>query len=192
MKKKIFAITLTISLIVLSIASTTIAYFTDVDDETQEFTAGNVEIALDFTYNSAKGFPGQSVDSLAKITNTGSEDAYVGAVITFDKDVSSVLGDVAAVKAFFNDIDDYTVTYDTDNDTVYVVCEDAIANSEFVTLFNKLNIPAEWDNDDMAIFRGLKITVNAYATQTVGFDNAAQALTTAFSTDAHWGAYNTL
>ena len=46
MKKKIFGITLAVCLIVLSIASTTMAYFTDTDTKTNVFTAGNVDIML--------------------------------------------------------------------------------------------------------------------------------------------------
>ena len=61
MKKKIFGITLAVCLIVLSIASTTMAYFTDTDEMSKTFTFGNVDIKLteDTTFASGNVYPGK-------------------------------------------------------------------------------------------------------------------------------------
>lgn len=46
------------------------------------------------------------------------------------------------------------------------------------TLFNGLNIPADFNNDQMAMFDGLKINVYADAIQTAGFDTFVDAFNT--------------
>ena len=63
-----------------------------------------------------------------------------------------------------------------------------IKNDE-VKLFDSITIPATWGNNEMANFRGLQITVQAYATQTFGFDNATVALKTAFDTADAWRSF---
>lgn len=110
-KNKIFRIAMAALLVVLSIAGTSMAYFTDVQEATNVFTAGNVDItlteakvaksatghieevtggdagrvnAVDFDYGTTYGglFPGQSIYKDPTITNVGSETAYVGAIVT--------------------------------------------------------------------------------------------------------------
>ena len=71
---------------------------------------------------------------------------------------------------------------------IYAVVDTAVAASDTATVSMDVVIPAEWDNDEMEAFNGLTVHVTAYATQTVGFQNAAEALTTAFPTE--WAAYN--
>ena len=107
MKKKVFIIALAVCLAVLSIAGSSIAYFTDTAEYTNVFTAGNVDITLteavaaknattgnieiadasnridynaDTVYNPL--FPKQVIAKDPVIKNVGSESAYVGAVIT--------------------------------------------------------------------------------------------------------------
>ena len=46
LKKKIFGIALVVGLLVISIVSTTMAYFTDTDQATHTFTSGKVDIEL--------------------------------------------------------------------------------------------------------------------------------------------------
>nr|WP_276856818.1 SipW-dependent-type signal peptide-containing protein [Intestinimonas timonensis] len=47
-------------------------------------------------------------------------------------------------------------------------------------LFEQVNVPADFDNDDMAKLNNSTITINAYAVQAVGFDNAKDAYEAAF------------
>ena len=84
MKKKIFMLAMAACLIVLSIAGSSLAYFTDTDEKTTVFTAGNVDIALSFTAPAGNAYPNQEISAPATIKNTGSEDAYVGAIITLE------------------------------------------------------------------------------------------------------------
>ena len=195
MKKKILMIAVAVCLIVLSIAGTSLAYFTDTDAKETEFTAGNVDIQLDFTVvkNENNIYPGMEYPSGAQITNLGSENAYVGAIISFrGASINNLLTDSSAVgninnllKDFVTDGTDYAITYKKlDNGyDVYVVKNAAIRTSEAVTLFTAVSIPSTWDNAEMGALNGASVTVTAYATQTVFADanvTAAQALAKAF------------
>lgn len=108
-KNKIFRIAMAALLVVLSIAGTSMAYFTDVEEETNVFTAGNVDIQLSIKDNEVNAdasngdielkdenvYPGQEIDINAKIKNIGSEAAYVGAIITIanqnDVDLTKII-----------------------------------------------------------------------------------------------------
>lgn len=52
-----------------------------------------------------------------------------------------------------------------------------------VTFFEEIKIPGTWDHAQMQEFKDFSITVEAYATQTNGFDNCVTAITTAFGWD---------
>ena len=88
------------------------AYFTDTDKYTNVFTAGNVDIAL--TANDTVVdptvdilgetdqyvYPGQVVPNKVAITNIGTEDAYVAAIITLSTTSDKgVIGDILGVTA---------------------------------------------------------------------------------------------
>ena len=224
MKKKIFAIALAAGLLVLMIAGTSMAYFTDVEEATNVFTAGNVDITLTYAASTVDSddvdngndilnlednnvYPGQEFVRNATITNTGSEAAYVGAIITLTNangELSNVItpaGDndniPVAIKTFFTNLvkDGYTVKYTeiTNGYAVYVLKTEALAGkvnnaTESAVIFDNIVIPTSWDNTEMAAFSGLNVNVKAYATQTVGFatNDAATALTTAFT---DWTAF---
>ena len=210
MKKKIFVIALIACLAVLSVAGSSIAYFTDTEAYTNVFTAGDVDIALTangqvvnesaLSLTDNKVYPGQTIAKNVVITNTGSENAYVGAVITLTRgtngtvsgDIITKEGDVAEGAAA-NDIpvavtklitgltkSGYDVRVADDGLTIYVIKNEAIANGQTANVFTNVVIPASWDNAQMALFNNVKLNVTAYATQEVGFDNAIEALQAAF------------
>lgn len=220
MKKKIFGITLAVALVVLSIAGTSLAYFSDTETATNTFTSGE-GIMIKLTYDgtdvdddanagsainiSEKAYPGQKFEKKATITNIGSGEAYVGAIITITNtnknadneklfpQIVTVDGDnnTVAVASLFTNLAStgYTVkaAETTDGYTVYVVKEAALDNTP-ATIFKEIAIPAAWGNSEMATFSGTKITVTAYAVQTVGFDGANAALKGAFNTA--WENFN--
>lgn len=224
MKKKILIIAVAACLLALTIAGTSIAYFTDTEEYTNVFTSGKVDITL--TYNTTTvndnletdgtieltthAYPGQSYPINATIKNVGTENAYVGAIITLtDADLSDFVvaaGDgsypvaVRTLLAGLANANDYharytltTVTDDNGNTTqevltIYVVSKNVLVKENECKFLGSIDIPATWDNDEMAAFAGLKLNVIAYATQTVGFnDNAETAITTAFETQ--WAGY---
>ena len=190
LKKKIFGLTLVVGLLVLSIVGTTMAYFTDVDEKTNVFTSGNVAITLasDVLYgdnNNAERintYPGMNIGSAATVTNTGSEDAYVGIIVTFNKAITE-----ANVRALFTNLvsEGYTVTYESANNTtkLYISSNTALntTDNKTVTFFGGMTVPASWDHAEMVMFQNLDINIAAYATQTYGFTNAETALRTAFA-----------
>ena len=181
MKKKILMLAIAACLIVLSIAGSSLAYFTDTDAKTTTFTSGNVDITLSFAGPTGRMFPGMSYATPATITNTGSEEAYVGAIIT----VPTALKDV--FKDYFADAEVRFVT--AGNSCQIFVAKDAkLAKDASTTVFERIDIPATWGNTEMEVFNGLvgvNVNVIAYATQTVfaadsEIDTSLEALAAAF------------
>lgn len=127
MKKKILIMAIAASLLALTVAGTSIAYFTDTDEATNVFTVGEVNIQLTeakvttdangwniiedtstterfvstgIAYDDIRTlWPGQSIAKDPTIENIGSEKAFVGAIITI-KNVQSLLATDAAREAF--------------------------------------------------------------------------------------------
>lgn len=206
MKKKIFVVALAACLLILSVAGSSIAYFTDVESATNVFTIGNVDIALTYANSAVDGddavntndildvtdenvYPSNVLTKNVKITNVSKNDAaYVGATITLTN-VDGRLGLTAGnvIEKFFNDTFMANATVNVVDDgagtiTIYVIVTDdvEVGDSNAVTIFEQITIPAEWDNAQMALFANVKVSVNAYATQTAGFNNAIEAIHTAF------------
>lgn len=233
-KNKIFRIAMAALLVVLSIAGTSMAYFTDVQEATNVFTAGNVDItlteakvvknattgnievvtggdagrvdAVNFDYGTTYGglFPGQSIYKDPTITNVGSETAYVGAIVTItnddainaDANIAKALTTPSAITGFITGLTESgkVVNYAdiktgdvTTGYTVYILFNDAVAKNGTAKLFSGIEIPEEWDNDEMANCKGLNIIVKAYATQKAGFTDAVTAIKAAFPTE--WTAF---
>ena len=192
MKKKIFMITLAACLIILSIASTSLAYFTDTDAKSNVFTAGNVGITLTYdtyTVDAARLYPGQTYGNPATIKNDGTEKAYVGAIInltvpegtSFDK-VSSIFTDLSKDPNIIKHVQTAT------GYTVYVVVDAELGIGATANIFTNMTIPATWGNAEMAVLSNFNVNITAYATQTVGFTNATEALKAAFA-DNGWANY---
>lgn len=219
MKKKIFVISLAVCLLALSIAGTSMAYFTDVEEATNTFTAGNVDISLTYKTETTTGtvtntandeanpptsidientklYPGEEYNVEATISNIGKEDAYVGAIITLSNTTNTISGLITTpdeagkvdLDVLFKGINaNYrSVEYDDINNQykIYVIKKDTLAaETGTAAIFNSLVIPTTWDNKEMKMFAGAKLTIKAYATQTkgTGFENAASALKTAFT-----------
>ena len=207
MKKKLFGATLAVCLLVLSIAGTTVAYFTDTAEKAQAFTAGNVKIA--FTVDGladpiANVYPGQKIETNAEIKNTGTETAYVGAVITLNKidtENGQAVVDLRALDIQANpeagvealplhkifgwsnnaNVKIVHTEYTAEACKIYVIYDASVASTETVVFYSDVTLPTAWGNEEMALFNGAKITVAAYATQTAGFTTGAQgALKAAF------------
>ena len=66
---------------------------------------------------------------------------------------------------------------------MYVFFENPMKAGQSVTLFEKMEIPADWDNGEMEIMNGATIHVKAYATQTNGFTNCYDAIVAAFGSE---------
>lgn len=198
MKKKIFMFALAACLIVLSIAGSSMAYFTDTDSATKVFTAGNVEIELlaPEENETTQIFPGQSYATPVVIKNTGTETAFVGATIELTctsgneevvNNFKALLTNIESIIGVTNDNNAYTVkAVATDSGfCVYIVvnAELAVSTSEETgkaSIPVAFNIPAAWNHDEVNQFNSATVSVTAYATQTVGFNSAVEALNAAF------------
>lgn len=234
-KKKLVSLCLVLALVLTAVVGGTMAYFTDEDAQTNTFTSGNVYINLDEeeisdtpnedgdlvgTGNRTDDnqeyelFPGMTVDKDPTITNTGTEDAYVAAIVTVTGNIHDLIGvpgydniditQLASGGLVENPSTQVTgwnglsMVYETvdcviyqdatgaDNNTwvLYVFVKDALANGDNVVLFENLTIPAEWDNDEMKKINNMVIDVKAYAVQANGFAACYDAMVAAFGDGA--------
>ena len=209
MKKKIFLIALAACLITLSVAGSSLAYFTDTDAKTNVFTSGNVDIVLNMKgYNSdneetqTKMYPGMNYNNYATIENIGSEDAYVGAIIDVILPTNEETGvatlTTTEIVDLFVGLNSYTTqcVATTNGYRIYVVMGSLIGTANTTdngtataNVFTGVSIPKEWDHAQMANFKDMTVNVKGYAVQTVGLADAEAALTAAFAVWAD--GYNT-
>ena len=100
MKKKIVSIALVVCLALVAIAGASLAYFTDIDDATNVFTSGKVDITLNevFDEENAQLIPG--VDIQKDVTISLSEDS-VESYVWYTYAIPAVLDD-ANDQAFNN------------------------------------------------------------------------------------------
>lgn len=114
MKKKILSVSLVAIILVIAITGASLAYLTNKQEQVNTFTSGNVKITLDESkveldadgYVSAtltertsaaqdygKMYPGQEITKDPKITNVGSEKAYIAAKVTVTAtDLEALIG----------------------------------------------------------------------------------------------------
>lgn len=139
-----------------------------------------------------KLYPGQVIAKDPTITVEGSESAYVGAKVVIDSNVDITDANAAyfanllsggllaanddAVVKVVKQLNATDKTYE-----IYIAYKTAMIKDQKVKLFETLSIDKNYDNLKMKNFEGMHITVNAYAVQAVGFNDAVTALTTAFS-----------
>lgn len=199
MKKKILMLALAVCLITLSIAGASLAYFTDVDEKTSVFTSGNVDIALSYNDAQLKVYPGQTyTEKAATIENTGSEKAFVGAII----EVELPAGDnytpltINQVAGVFTGLGTYKYEETANGYKIYVVLGelDTTDGNNTTSVFSAVSIPKDWDHAEMASFKDMTIKVTGYAVQTVGLEEngAASALVEAFgNAGGAWENYST-
>lgn len=150
------------------------------------------------TQDYGKLYPGFSIKKDPTITNTGSEKAYVGAKVV----ITTTNGVTDANKGIFDALfsggllangAEAVVTKQLNNNAyeIYIVYNNVLDVAgenkvNKVCLFDTLSIPAAYNNQDMAELEGLKITVTAYAVQSVGMtDGALAALKAAFDEFNH-------
>ena len=155
-------------------------------------------------------FPAMSVAKDPTITvDNDSEDAYIAAIVTITGDIYDLIpiagtdmidinqivsgGLVEKPSTHVADWNGLPLVFETDDCviyqaadkanntwTLYIFVKAAQAAGSEVVLFDTLTIPETWDNAEMAKVNGMNITVTAYATQTNGFADCYDAITTAF------------
>jgi len=239
-KKKILALSVCIAMLAIALIGGTMAYFTDEKEQTNTFTAGNVEITLDeaIVEENSDGnlvatgsrtsdtqeyrlYPAQSITKDPTITVVeGSEATYIAAKVIVtngesDKDLhdlipmpgttmdileingilsGGLLDQTITLKDDYNSLTpvfgntEYSIYQKKENDhsyVFYIFMENAIQKEDKederkIVLFEIINIPDAWDNEQMNYLKNLKIKVEAYAVQQHGFDSCFEAVTAAF------------
>ena len=170
------------------------------------------------SYDYGNLYPGQTIDKDPTIEVLGSEDTYVAAKIIVtdgEGDLTKIMGledgllniqtvvygglvkendtlkEYNGLVPVFGD-ETYSVYQQVEGDGIYVFyvyIEDPKSTGDSVTIFKQLRIPAEWDNEEMAEMKDLTIKVEAYGTQSFGFDSCFEAMNAAFP-GAFFGAQN--
>jgi predicted ribosomally synthesized peptide with SipW-like signal peptide len=207
MKKKLIAILLVVCVAAITVSTASLAYFTDKQVVENTFAVGNVTIKLDeamveidgnghavlvpdqrTSANQSYGnlYPGFGIKKDPTITNTGTESAYVGAKVMINpqKEISD--------KTVFENLISGGLLDDSTKATVkkawngsvyeiYIVCNAALSTNETAKLFDTLAVNTAYTNEQMKELASMKITVEAYAVQSVGMTGTAlDALKTAF------------
>jgi len=89
-KKKILVLAMTLSMVAILAMGATLAYFTDVDNVTNTFTTGNVNIEIEEVFEQdSELIPGIDVEKDVFVKNTGTKDAYVRVHIAVPKILDS-------------------------------------------------------------------------------------------------------
>ena len=216
MKKKIVIVALVVCIFAMSIASATLAYFTDTEGATNTFTIGNVDIKLSaigadgnvaevndeddnsnpLSIANENVYPTQVIAKDATITNIANDAAYVAGIIEISG-INTLLVDDTAVKDFLtggalNATSGYAtkIVPGTDSIKVYIIANAAITKDGTVVLFEDIEVPGEWNNAQMQVFKNCVIDVKAYATQTAGFTSAEDAIKAAFNSEFGSIAFN--
>lgn len=199
-KNKAILIAVIACVLAVSMVGVTIAYFTDTADTENTFTfGGGVKITL--TEKNTNGSydvtaPGQQIEQYPTITNVGADSIYVASIITLENTanpLSEILSldgangttkvtDFLSGGAFVAGQTEFLVkaTQTGNVFTVYIIRKATLAKDASVKLFDGIKLPAGWDSDEVSYMTDLKVTITAYATQTIGFENAEKAINGAF------------
>lgn len=140
--------------------------------------------------NSYKLIPGHTYtkDPMVTVLN-GSESSYIKMTVTFSKanELDAIFDpDGATLTTIFNGYDSSNWTYkgntkDTaaDTRTYEFWYKEAVsaptADVALDALFDSITVPGTITNEQLATIKGMTITVNAYAIQADGFDDATAA-----------------
>ena len=190
MKKKVFVLALTLSLVAITALGVTLAYFTDTKAVNNTFTMGNVKIALEeivgyeddvpVTTNEGHSYPAVVPgDTLVKkpiVTNTGSNSAWIFLKLTlsdaaaFNDLLPSLQGAVDAGVIDFNSTDWTFLSnkVEGDNRVIWIAYKTALAPSKTTEEpFTAITIPTSWTNEDVAALGedGFSLNVEAHAIQ---------------------------
>lgn len=177
-KKKTIAVAIVLALILL--IGGMLAYFTDTDTETNEFTLGKVNIEIDETWDSTNGenvIPGQTITKAPSITNQNDSTAayvfaeivvpcYVGAndaltpLFTFTANSGWTLINTPAADATSK-----TITYVYAYGSASEMTRLAVGSITSTAVFNEVTVAPTLTNTQAGSVATTDIVVNAYGIQ---------------------------
>lgn len=171
MKKKILVISIVVCILVMSAASATLSYFTDYDYKDNSFTIGNVDIQVNVDFNGAGTvYPTKVIAENATIKNVGTESAYVGAVITFTSNGDPIAVAQQWLSELMPDVTVNSLTVEGGVAKACIVYNEKLESGDVIDVFDMIQIPGDWGNDEMASLAGLNVKVEGYAIQTAGLE----------------------
>lgn len=186
-KKKILSVALAACLAAVAVVSSSLAYFTDTETKTNEFTVGNVDITLtepnwDADLNNKDLIPGKTIPKDPTITvDADSETAYTFMKVQLSADFVELLTEYgkAEEKDPAQVIDDWFVSEVKpkimevgDNYVILGVLSPKEAG-ESVTYFDEVTVPTSVTQDMIKADGVYTIDITAYAIQAEGFYNEA-------------------
>ncbi len=185
-KKKILSVALAASLAAVAVVSSSLAYFTDTETKTNEFTVGNVDITLteekwDADLNNKDLIPGKTIPKDPTITvDADSETAYTFMKVELSDDFVDLLTAYATAEGIEDPaqvIDDWFVSevhpkvMEMGNNYVILGVLSPKAAGESVTYFDEVTIPAAVTQEMIKADGVYTIDITAYAIQAEGFYN---------------------
>lgn len=185
-KKKILSVALAASLAAVAVVSSSLAYFTDTETKTNEFTVGNVDITLteekwDADLNNKDLIPGKTIPKDPTITvDADSETAYTFMKVELSDDFVDLLTAYATaedIKDPAQVIDDWFVSevqpkvMEMGDNYVILGVLSPKAAGESVTYFDEVTIPAAVTQEMIKADDVYTIDITAYAIQAEGFYN---------------------
>jgi len=168
MKKKTTAIALIVALLAIAVAGGTLAYFSDSDSKTNEFTVGSVDIAVSETeWDRAveeelneNMYPGQTIDKNPVVTNNGENPSFVRIKVTgLDQ-----FGENAPIKVLTAGKEGVSADWTYSNGYYYYMKELA-PEASTAALFEQFQLPTSLTNKQET----QPIVIQAQAVQSQGF-----------------------
>ena len=185
-KKKILSVALAASLAAVAVVSSSLAYFTDTETKTNEFTVGNVDITLteekwDADLNNKDLIPGKTIPKDPTIAlDADSETAYTFMKVELSDDFVDLLTAYATAEGIEDPaqvIDDWFVSevqpkvMEMGDNYVILGVLSPKAAGESVTYFDEVTIPAAVTQEMIKADDVYTIDITAYAIQAEGFYN---------------------
>ena len=190
MKKKITAIALVVCLVAVAIVGGSLAYFTDTDEETNTFPAGNVDITLredKWVEEKAVLVPTREIAKNPTITvEEDSQRAYTFLKVKLSDDFAKLLADYAAAKNinlttvdgqkalisawFSSEVKPKIMELNLADNSVILGVLSPKDPGVSVTYFDKVTVPADVDGKMIKENGKYEIYLTAYAIQAEGFE----------------------
>lgn len=186
-KKKILSVALAAALAATAIVGSSLAYFTDQEEKTNEFTVGNVDITLtepnwDADLNDKDLIPGKTIPKDPTITvEADSETAYTFMKVQLSADFVELLttyGETTGKNAdeviaawFKSEVQPKVMEIGSDYVILGVLSPKAAGQA--VTYFDEVTVPADVTQGMIKENGTYEITVTAYAIQAEGFYDEA-------------------
>lgn len=194
-KKKIAVVLASTALIASLVIGGTLAYLTDSDTVTNTFTLGDIAITLDEpswddTLDGKDLLPGAPAVAKDPTVTATKGDSYMRIKLAICNEVGTPITvptdtvDLAAYEARMGlimgtigviDTLKFTKETTTNAGVFYYNYDGVFSENDIAVLFTEIQVPKEYDRDDVELMDKYSIVLTAQAIQSTGFDNATDA-----------------